>query len=324
MSALRLNLGSVQDDRRGRPIGVGPRDPASRAVVLSLRSAAVRLRRAAPALAAGRVRGVHGVRVSCRRLRSELRAFRDFVDPDWRERLEAELKWLGGALGDVRDLDILRHRLQVAALEDGEAGREDLSESLEPLFNWIDQRRESAAEAMRLALESDRVGLLANLLQEAHFAPPLRKRSRGSCRKVLPPLVKSAWRRFKRDARALGPWSDDERFHDVRKRAKRIRYTAELVAPALGRKAERKSRRFIRLTKSVQNALGEHQDMTIAIAEVKRFANQNAGDDPDLDQALGALLDRLRSSADASRDAFFEIWRKLDRKKLRRWMKTSK
>lgn len=320
MSALRLSPGSFYRGRHGRPSRIEPKEPASKAVATALGGAAGRLRKAAPAAGDGRVKGVHKVRVSCRRLRSELRAFRELVDRDWREKLEAELKWLGGALGDVRDLDILKQRLLVAASGSDAEGVEDLTDRLQPLFEWLDQRRESAAETMRQALRSERFGGLSASLQEAIYAPPLRKRSRRSCRKVLPPLVESVWRSFRRDARALGLDSPDEQFHDVRKRAKRTRYTAELIAPTLGRTAERGSSRFIQLTKSVQDVLGEHQDMTVAIAEVGCFLSQHAGE-PDLNQAVDALLSRLRRDADASRDAFFDIWRKLDRKRLRRWLK---
>lgn len=316
---MRLSPGSFYKDRHGRPSRIEPKEPASKAVALALRSGAARLRKAAPAAGDGRVKGVHKVRVSCRRLRSELRAFRELVDRVWRERLEAELKWLGGALGDVRDLDILKQRLLVAAAGSADEGVEDLTARLRPLFDWLDQRRESAAEAMSQALRSERFGRLGDSLQEAIDAPPLRKRARRSCRKALPPLVESFWRSFKRDARALGLKSPDEDFHDVRKRAKRTRYTAELIAPTLGRTAERGATRFIQLTKSVQDVLGEHQDMTVAIAEVREFLSQHAGE-PDLNQAVDELLARLRRDADASRDAFFDIWRRLDRKRLRRWL----
>ena len=320
----KMSPGSFYRNRLGRPSRVEPEEPAAKAVAIALRSAAARLRKAAPRANAGEVEGVHNVRTSCRRLRSELRAFRDLVQRDWRERLEAELKWLGNALGEVRDLDILKERLQAAAAggKEEEESREDLTEPLQPLFAWLDQRREAAAEAMRQALESERFGSLAVSLQEAIDAPPLRKRSRKPCRKVLPPLVEAVWRPLKKDARALGPRSPDERFHDVRKRAKRTRYTAELIAPALGREAERRAHRFIKLTKTIQDVLGEHQDMTVAIAEVRDFLNQHPND-AELARAVDALLGRLHRSADATRAAFFNVWPKLDRKRLRRWWKTS-
>ena len=48
------------------------------------------------------------MRVATRRMRAILRAARPLLDPEWVRSLRAELGWLGGALGPVRDLDVLR------------------------------------------------------------------------------------------------------------------------------------------------------------------------------------------------------------------------
>ena len=325
--SIRIALAAPAIPLRGnRPAGlarVKPKEPAGEAVAAALRLAAARLQEIAPSARDGEVRGVHKVRVLCRRLRSELRAFRDLVERDWRERLEAELKWLGNALGDVRDLDVLKQHLQAAAAGAEEEDRVDLTEPLQPLFAWLDQRREGATKAMRQALASERFARLTAALQEAIDAPPLRKRARKPCRRVLPPLADATWRRLRKDARALGRRSPDERFHDVRKRAKRARYTAECVAPTLKRSAEKRAKVFIRSIKSVQDVLGEHQDMTIAVTEVRDFLTRHPHD-PELARAGDALLGRLHRSADAARVAFLELWPKLDRPKRPRWMKASK
>ena len=56
---------------------------------------------------------LHQFRVATRRLRAFLRAGRELLDPAWAEPLREELRWLGGALGPVRDLDVLIERLAV-------------------------------------------------------------------------------------------------------------------------------------------------------------------------------------------------------------------
>ena len=62
--------------------------------------------------------GVHQARVATRRLRSDLRTFGALLDPDWTDALRAELGWIGGLLGAVRDADVLLERLddRIAAL----------------------------------------------------------------------------------------------------------------------------------------------------------------------------------------------------------------
>ena len=54
---------------------------------------------------------VHRLRVAARRAPAVLRAARPVLDQEWSEPLRAELKWLGGTLGQRRDLDVLLARL---------------------------------------------------------------------------------------------------------------------------------------------------------------------------------------------------------------------
>ena len=50
---------------------------------------------------------VHQARVATRRLRSDLKTFRVLLDPIWVSHVRSDLKWLGSALGEVRDIDVL-------------------------------------------------------------------------------------------------------------------------------------------------------------------------------------------------------------------------
>ncbi len=74
---------------------VKPRDHASNAVLSALCGAVSRIASSDLEARQGEPEGIHRLRTSTRRLRSELRAFRGLVDPRWREPLEGELKWLG-------------------------------------------------------------------------------------------------------------------------------------------------------------------------------------------------------------------------------------
>ena len=63
---------------------------------------------------------VHDARVATRRLRSDLKTLEPYLSPV--EGLRTELGWLGGLLGEVRDLDVLieRMRAQIAELPDAD------------------------------------------------------------------------------------------------------------------------------------------------------------------------------------------------------------
>ncbi|TMK66754.1 MAG: CHAD domain-containing protein [Actinobacteria bacterium] len=59
---------------------------------------------------------VHKARVATRRLRSHLRTFRSHLDQRWASALQDDLRWLGRAFGQVRDVEVLRERLVADAV----------------------------------------------------------------------------------------------------------------------------------------------------------------------------------------------------------------
>src|SRR6516162_4010455 len=112
---------------------------------------------------------------------------------------------------------------------------------------------------LREALTSDRYVNLVEALLDAARTPPLRrgahpKRSAvGASRRI----AATAWKRTDRRVRQLRRRPPDVELHDVRRRAKRARYAAELVSPVIGgsmpdRLAERLG--------ALQDLLGQLQD----------------------------------------------------------------
>jgi CHAD domain-containing protein len=328
-----------KEDRRRSPIlafappavkapRVRPGEPAARLIHSALIGALLRIQAADPPARGGDVEGIHRLRTSTRRLRSELRTARDLIDRGRREDLERELKWIASTLGGVRDLDILIDRLHnqlcdcINMSKTGEAGLSDLEGRLAPLFRLLADRHERNSHALRAALQGDRYRRLVETIEGWIVRPPLKDDAWEPCRSLLPPLAAGAWKRLKKGAKGLSRSSPDEEFHEVRKRAKRARYAAELIAPALGGRVEKKARRFIRLTTKLQDILGEHQDAVVAAAEVERFVDENRhGPDEDAARAAQELLEGQRQAAQAARDKFFDGWDRLDRKKTTRWLK---
>ena len=293
------------------PTDPRPAEPAGRAVRAALVRGARRIMLNDPRTRLGEVEPLHQMRVGTRRLRSDLRTFRDLVDPAWARELAGELRWLGAALGAVRDLDVLLERLRHAS--------EDLGPHLGALLEDLEARREVARERLLDVLRSQRYVDLLEQLVEGAAAPPLTAAAGQAARDVLPAVAARSWRKAARAGRALDRNSPDEDFHEVRKRTKQARYAAEAVAPALGRRRGEEARAFARRATDVQDVLGELQDAVVAEAAIQQFADVQSRS-PQTQFAAGRLLERQRAARSAARDDFAGVWRKLDRPKRRRWM----
>lgn len=289
---------------------IAPNEPAASVIHAALVRGVQRMRVCDPEARRGDVEGVHRMRTTTRRLRSELRLFHDLVDPSWSQPLEAELKWLADRLGAVRDLDVLQARLLESA--------GPLRNALAPLFAALGGRHASASGELRDAFRGERFRALLDRLDAASVHPALEDEAWEPCRSALPPLVAATWSKLKTRGRALADTAPDEEFHEVRKRAKRARYAAEAVADALDDDASEDAKHFAKLATRVQDVLGEHQDAVIAAREIERIAADHPDDGP-FNLAAGRLLERQESAAEEARARFFGIWDKLDRKKVRRW-----
>ncbi len=293
---------------------VAPGDPAANAVQSSLQTGLRWLKTHESKAADGDVEGIHQLRVTTRRLRSALGTFHTLIDPAWAGHVSAELKWLGGELGAVRDLDVLRHRLATAAEET------DTAAALAPLFAELDRKHAEASETLREALRGDRFGALTDEIAQGLVALPFTDDAYQECRDVLPSLVDETWKALKRGGRALSPDDPEDHFHAVRKHAKRARYAAEAVKEALDHKSSTDAAQFAKKARKVQEILGLHQDAVVAGVVIQQAALAR----PDLGPfnfAAGRLLERESREAADSRTRFFEVWPALDRKKTVRWLR---
>jgi CHAD domain-containing protein len=306
---------------------IKPKHPAAELIRSALMGAIARMQAADPDARRGEPEGIHRLRTSTRRLRSELRTVSVLIDREWGEHLEQELKWLAGILGSVRDLDILCQRIRSAAAPGTRNGQVATSpweirqdDPLASLYLTLRERHAQNSRSLRDALQSERYRDLFATLAAPIELSTLKDDAWEPCRTALPPLAAAAWRRLKKGARDLEPADPDAEFHEVRKRAKRARYTAELIAPALGRRRAQHAKRFIRLTTQLQDILGEHQDAIIAATELQRFLAQNPHD-PELAHRVHDVLETQHQAAQTTRAKFFAVWKKLDRKKSLRWFK---
>ncbi len=227
---------------------------------------------------------LHQLRVATRRLRAFLRAGHDLLDPVSAEPLQQELRWLGGALGPLRDFDVLVERMAVEARSlglDEPQGRK--------LVRSLERSRRSARRRLLTALDSPRYFELLDLLE--------RPFTTVADEPGLDEIHAVEHRRLRKSVRALSVDSADEALHAVRIRVKRARYAAELAD----------AKPYVQAAKRLQDVLGEHQDAVVATAKLRSLVRRM----PDTAIAAGRLIDREQQRARQSRDAWRAAWKRL-------------
>jgi len=219
---------------------------------------------------------VHQMRVATRRTRSVLEAFGGIIGRDATVPLCADLKWLGAALGQARDTEVLQGRITA-----------DLAAVTPALVVGPVQARVTAyftevlARAQRTgldALDGQRYLRLLDDLDALLADPPLTPLAERRAGKALGKPVRRAARRLRRALAAVpGAEDRDTAIHQARKATKRARYAAEAAAPALGGKAIRQAAR----AKELQQLLGDHHDSVVARTVLLEITGQAraAGED---------------------------------------------
>jgi inorganic triphosphatase YgiF len=254
--------------------------------------------------------GVHQMRVAVRRLRSDLRTFGSMIDQAWSREVIPELKWLADLLGETRDLDVLAKRFEKTG--------SDLKPDIAPLLEAVGGLRADSRAALYEGLRGSRYGEMLEKLVRSAQNPPLTAEAARPCSEILIPYVAATWKKLRKAARPAARNSPAEQLHKIRIRAKRVRYAAEAVAPALGAEGG-KAASFARAAAKLQEVLGEHQDATVAQARIRELV----GNDPSKTLALaaGRLIERQQESAAEARSAWRKAWKQLDRKKSRSWLR---
>ena len=233
---------------------------------------------------------VHQLRVGMRRLRTALRFFGGWtpgVPATWNERLAALFR----GLGLVRDRDALAASL-LPSLQAAGA----------PLFELPPAPEGPSPEELLRGAEANTLWLEPLARQAA----PLALAAAGEPGEATAPDIGAAiaerlarWHR--RVVRSGKRWNelDDAARHQLRRRAKRLRYAAEFAASL--HDGEAVARYLARLA-PVQDSLGRYNDLCVALATYR----EAVGDDPRAWFAIGWLTARrdvlLAESAAALKD----------------------
>lgn len=245
---------------------------------------------------------VHQMRVTVRRLRSVLATYRPFLDADRAEPLREELKWLADLLGDVRDAEVLRRRLRRWAAVHGPGPT-----AVDALRTALADRQARASERLLPELDGDRYRTLIAALA---YGLPWSTTKPG--KKALRKRLRRGWRRLTTAVEAAAEATDaggrHRQLHEVRKKAKRVRYAAESVGVVFGKDAERLSKG----ARSVQSVLGDLNDTAVMIQTIALV--------PEADDAIRDLLAAEEAAAADAEERFASVWKKANRSKVHGWL----
>jgi CHAD domain-containing protein len=233
---------------------------------------------------------LHDMRVAVRRSRALLRAGRKLIASDT-QALEDELKWIGGVLGSVRDLDVMLAHLHERAAELGPPD----TKTAERLLRKLEQRRTRARRALLRALDSERYfPLLDRFEQEIEALQP------SGADTSLDALAQKQLKKLREAVSALDEDPPDAALHALRKLGKRARYAAELAGHD----------GVVKRAKELQDVLGEHQDAVVAEETLRELA---AAASPPEALAAGRLVEDERERRAEARATWWKAWKRLKR-----------
>lgn len=223
---------------------------------------------------------LHQMRVAVRRMRSVLRG----AEGRDAETVRAELKWLGAALGEVRDYDVLIAHLREVADRFDEQDREPAA----ALIALFDAERAEARRRMNQALGSSRHDSLLTAIAELSRDAEVRPAPETSRLDPAQALQKP-YRKLTKAAGRLTEAPSDAELHALRIRGKRLRYAAEMAVPAARKKQAKRLGSLVKAAKKLQDVLGDHQDAVVAAARVRTVAALSGA--PPVDFVAGRVVE---------------------------------
>jgi CHAD domain-containing protein len=249
-----------------KEIKIAPDQPAKAAFQSIASACLAQIVANKPAILAGDPEGVHLMRVGLRRLRTAISLFADIVADARMPAIRRELKWLSDELGPAREFEVFLTRV-VAPLGQQHtrlSGMRTLSRDL------ADQREAAVARAVA-AVSSPRFRELtrtaAAWIETGGWRQPRSKlaRERGEqpIETVARAQLKRRWKQIRKHGRRLAHLDPGAR-HELRIRAKKLRYATEFYKTVFaGKKQAKRRAAFLTALKPLQECLGELNDIFV-------------------------------------------------------------
>jgi CHAD domain-containing protein len=214
---------------------------------------------------------LHDLRVAVRRTRSAIKLLGGVLPDGLAGPYAAEFKWLGDLTTPTRDLDVnllgfdaMAGRLVAASAED-----------LEPFRAFLLRRRVKEFRRLAAGLRSARFKAITDhwrkaLVEVRDAGGPRKRRREPTAAELALATTGRAFRKIVAHGSAITPESAPEALHDLRKRAKELRYLLEFFAPLHDPATYKK---VVGDLKQLQDSLGEFQDSQVQREEIHALAD---------------------------------------------------
>lgn len=258
---------------------------------------------------------LHDFRVAVRRTRSALTQLKNVFPSPVTDFFRGEFKWLGGATGPTRDLDV--YLLKIDGYE--ALLRESIRSDLEPLRAFLTRRQRIEHERLVAALDSGRYRDLVRSWREFLAAPE--SSAANAARPIVELASERIWRAYRRvwkKGRAIGPESPADALHGLRIDCKKLRYLLEFfrsLYPAS------EVDRLIKALKRLQDHLGDFNDLEVQQRKLRDFAakmEEEGGATAATLLAMGELVAALGRLQEKERLGFAQRFARFSERKNRR------
>ncbi len=214
---------------------------------------------------------LHDLRVAVRRSRSAIKLLGEVLPADLAGHYAAEFKWLGDLTTPTRDLDVHLLGFDSMTAQLVAASPADL----EPLRAFLVRRRAREFRRLAAALRGPRFRAITDdwrkvLLEIRDTGASPRRRREPAAAELALRTTERAFRRIAAHGAAITADSPPESLHDLRKRAKELRYLLEFFASLHDPVAYRK---VVGELKSLQDCLGDFQDSQVQREEIRTLAD---------------------------------------------------
>lgn len=271
------------------------------------------IRSHAPGARENQAEPIHQMRVAARRCRSLLASGNQLFASGAADDVRSELRWLSGALGAARDPGVVQARLHdLLAAEPEELLQGRAAERIDEELNAATAAGHEGALA---ALDSERYAQLLASFESLLAEENLSQKASRPARKTFGKFVAKDEERLRLAVAALpaedgnGAPARDAGLHEVRKAAKRLRYTAELALTVSADKGGKRVQKTAKAARRIQTDLGVHQDSVVARALLADLGARSARSGEN-GFTYGRLHAKEEHSAACAEEDFRKTWRK--------------